>query len=300
MDKKLENRIPTIEPSFRDSLHFKTDVNHLHSEYHHLFFINRIEDFRDKMAFPLPPHRKVVNDLIFLTKGSSIRSKGLQNYSFGKNDFFFLPRYQITSHDNMSEDAEGYFIHFSLEIFSEFKHKLKNFSFLNYTDNPVVTIPEHKEIVFIEIFNRLIELNSNHKKKDLDFIVFYLLVLFSEVNLFVEKQQSNSIKNKATLITEEYKNALTQYIYEKQTVQEYAKLLFITPNHLNKSVKATLNRTAQSLLNEMLIMEAKSLLKYSNLSIAEIAERLCKQMPSNFSRFFKSQTGLTPKQYITN
>jgi AraC-like DNA-binding protein len=48
----------------------------------------------------------------------------------------------------------------------------------------------------------------------------------------------------------------------------------------------------------MLILEAKSLLKYSNLQIAEIAVKLCNQTPSNFARFFKSQTGVSPKQYL--
>jgi AraC family transcriptional regulator, transcriptional activator of pobA len=45
-------------------------------------------------------------------------------------------------------------------------------------------------------------------------------------------------------------------------------------------------------------LEAKTLLKFSKLQIAEIAVRLCDQTPSNFARFFKNQTGLTPKQYL--
>jgi AraC-like DNA-binding protein len=73
--------------------------------------------------------------------------------------------------------------------------------------------------------------------------------------------------------------------------------LNVTPNHLNKCVKTTTDKTAQDLLNEMLILEAKSLLKYSNLQIAEIAVKLCNQTPSNFARFFKSQTGISPKEY---
>ena len=47
----------------------------------------------------------------------------------------------------------------------------------------------------------------------------------------------------------------------------------------------------------MLVLEAKSLIKYSNLNIAEIAVKLSDQTPSNFARFFKKQTGVTPKEY---
>jgi AraC-like DNA-binding protein len=46
------------------------------------------------------------------------------------------------------------------------------------------------------------------------------------------------------------------------------------------------------------ILEAKTLLKYSNLQISEIAVKLSDQTPSNFARFFKTQTGITPKEYL--
>ncbi|WP_409024985.1 helix-turn-helix domain-containing protein [Jiulongibacter sediminis] len=69
---------------------------------------------------------------------------------------------------------------------------------------------------------------------------------------------------------------------------------------MNKCVKKITHKTAQELLNEMIIMEAKSLLKYTDLQVAEVAVRLCNQNPSNFSRFFKSQTGYSPKAYQTS
>lgn len=81
-----------------------------------LFHINKVEDARDHLKFSLPPHRKTVYDFLFLTRGSSIRSKGLDKYNFGVNTFFFLPAYQISSHEYYSEDAEGYYCHFDLDI----------------------------------------------------------------------------------------------------------------------------------------------------------------------------------------
>ena len=98
-------------------------------------------------------------------------------------------------------------------------------------------------------------------------------------------------------MTHQYKNLLTQHIHQKQKVSEYADMLSVTANHLNKCIKQTTNKTAQDLLNDMLIMEAKSLLKYSNLHISEIAVKLCNQTSSNFARFFKKQTGVSPKAY---
>jgi AraC-like DNA-binding protein len=73
--------------------------------------------------------------------------------------------------------------------------------------------------------------------------------------------------------------------------------LGISPNHLNKSVKAVTGRTAIIILNEMNLQEAKMQLKYTNLSIGEIAFRLGFKDLSYFSRFFKKATGLSPLEY---
>ena len=82
-----------------------------------------------------------------------------------------------------------------------------------------------------------------------------------------------------------------------QNILDYADLLNVTPNYLNKCVKTAIDKTAQDLLKEMLILEAKTLIKYSPLNVSEIAIKLCDQTPSNFARFFKNQTGLSPKEY---
>lgn len=56
--------------------------------------------------------------------------------------------------------------------------------------------------------------------------------------------------------------------------------------------------TAQNLLNDMLLFDAKTLLKFAKLQIEEIAASLCDQTLRNFSRFFKSQAGITPKEHL--
>jgi AraC family transcriptional activator of pobA len=44
-------------------------------------------------------------------------------------------------------------------------------------------------------------------------------------------------------------------------------------------------------------MEAKALLRQTSLSVSEIAFKIGKEDPSDFARFFKSKSGLTPSQY---
>ncbi len=292
-------KVPLLEISSLDDFHFgNTEWEFPFSDNHSLFHINRLEEMHGKLIFPLPPHRKTVFDLLFLTKGSSTRSKGLSRYTFGENQFFFLPANQITSHESMSEDAEGYFLHFDDEIFRtlSLSHVLKDFSFLDFLANPIVSVPLKTQKTFLNIFERLEELYKDLRKQELGLVGYYLLVLLTEVKKFAIIEKSTS-KNSSAIVTHQYKNLLTQHIHQKQKVSDYADLLSVTANHLNKCIKQTTNKTAQDLLNEMLIMEAKSLLKYSNLHISEIAVKLCNQTSSNFARFFKTHTGMTPKEY---
>ena len=71
----------------------------------------------------------------------------------------------------------------------------------------------------------------------------------------------------------------------------------IVANHLNKCVKTTTGQSAQDLLNEMIVLEAKVLLKQTDMQISEIAYKLSQQNHSDFSRFFKAKTGMSPKEY---
>lgn len=299
--------IPIWELPEMSSRHFGMQYNDLFfSRSHHLFHINKLEDFRDKIHFPLPPHRKPIYDFIFLRKGITRRSKALNPYEIGENTFFFLPAFQITEHEFMSSDTEGYFCHFNFDTFTNYlpQHNiLRDFPFLQFIGNPVVRINESVTPFVTNIFERLEAEYKKNEAGNLGIIAVYLLTLFTEVKVFYNPPQdhisSKGIlkKNSASMITQNFKDALARHIYEKQKVAEYADLLNLSPNHLNKCVKLTTGQSAQDLLNEMILLEAKVLLKQTDMQISEIAYKLSQQNHSDFSRFFKLKTGMTPKDY---
>lgn len=268
---------------------------------HHsqLFHINRIEDYRPFMKLAAAPFRHVVHDFFFLTKGSSKRSKGLDDYDFSKNTFFFVPANQITVHEYVSEDATGYFCYFSQEIFNnKFSQKdvLDEFPFLAFSGYPVVHVDDGD--VVAAIVNILERLLSEYGNKHISPNLFssYLLALFFEIKRYTKT--GGKIKEDAsTRIAQQYKNLLIRNIYEKNRIADYASMLNVSVNHLNKCVKTATSKSAQELLIEMMLMEAKALLKQTDLSVNEIAWKLRKEDPSDFTKFFKSKVGLTPTEY---
>lgn len=283
--------------------HFDRTQNYpIIKPFHHLFHINRLEDYRDKIQFPLPPHRKEVYDFLFLTKGSTRRSKALSPFDIEKNMLFFLPAYQITNHEFMNADTEGYYCHFNFDLFTNYlpQHNiLRDFPFLQFIGNPVIEVDEQAKSFIINILRRLETEGEKDNIDNFDIIMVYLLTLFTEAKRFYAPTVPFK-KDTALMITQNFKDALSRHIYEKQKVTEYADMLAVSPNHLNKCVKKTVGQSAQDLLNEMIILEAKVLLKQTDMQISEIAYKLSQQNHSDFSRFFKSKTGMTPKEYMQN
>jgi AraC-like DNA-binding protein len=268
------------------------------------FHINTIEDYirySKRKEFPLPPHRKEVTDLIFLTNGTVLRSKGLDEYEFSKNQFFFLPAFQITTMQTMSANAAGFYCHFDPDIFFKKlfqKELLHQFSFMHFTGNPIVQVDKKTADFVVLMLSKLLEEYRKDDDCNLDFVAATLLSLFFAINHFA-KPADPLTGNAAYRIANQYKSLLLKNIYEHQKVTYYADKLAVSPEHLNRSVKSAFGKTAHEYLDEMILLEAKVLLRQSSLNVSEIAYKIGKENPGDFIRFFKSKTGLTPKQYRT-
>ncbi|MCP9765545.1 helix-turn-helix domain-containing protein [Lacihabitans soyangensis] len=281
-------------------------VSSLTANAHTYFHINRVEDYFRMIDFPLPsdlqPRRMTVYNFFFLTKGLSSRSSGLDTYEFGENTFFFVPAHQITTHKFIRKDVEGFYCHFDIELLTDktnLRNLLNEFPFLEFNSFPLVKIDTLTKGYVLPLLERLLIEYKSDKKNSFDIFRSYLIALFSELKPFVETSTPVSA-NAASLITEQFKKALSKYIYEKNKITDYAELLSISPNHLNKCVKNTLGKSAHDLLNEMLLLEAKVLLKQTNLNVTEIAYKIGKNEVTDFARFFKTQTGMRPSEYRSN
>ncbi|KAA2239544.1 helix-turn-helix domain-containing protein [Chitinophaga agrisoli] len=85
-----------------------------------------------------------------------------------------------------------------------------------------------------------------------------------------------------------------QHFRDKTQVSNYAELLFVTPGHLNDTIKSAVGKTAKQVIDEKRIMEAKRLLFWGEHSVKEIAWKLNFEDDAYFNRFFKKHTGQTP------
>ena len=79
-------------------------------------------------------------------------------------------------------------------------------------------------------------------------------------------------------------------------IREFAAQLHVHPVHLNNTIKEVTGRSTCDFYEEKLLGIAKELLTTTSLAIGQIAAQLTYD-PSNFTKFFKQYTGMTPKQF---
>lgn len=119
----------------------------------------------------------------------------------------------------------------------------------------------------------------------------------------MKKEKSKSSFRQKEIITR-YLSELDKHLRELKTgkarrtfkVKDLADLLFITPKHLSNTINEVLGKSPCDIYEEKLIEISKELLLETNSTISAIAETLTFD-PSNFTKFFKSYVGLTPKQF---
>jgi AraC-like DNA-binding protein len=77
-------------------------------------------------------------------------------------------------------------------------------------------------------------------------------------------------------------------------VAAYARLLALTPGHLNDVTKAATGQPASALIAARRGLEAKRLLAHSDAPVAEIAAHLAFADAAHFGRFFRRHVGRSP------
>jgi AraC family transcriptional regulator, transcriptional activator of pobA len=197
--------------------------------------------------------------------------------------------------------AQGFIIYFKKECFDFFRPDFDStFPFFDLGHTNFFKISNAKFEEFKPFLQMLFDTYSKGMSNNNYQIAYTLLLsLLFQFKEFITTQQQieNSFTSPKQLLLKKFMQLLNNYYLDKRTVEEYAALLFVTSNHLSQTVKELTNKNASTIINERILAEAKSLIQYTQLDIAEIAYQLNFTDPANFGKFFKKQEGLTPIEF---
>ncbi|WP_428665569.1 helix-turn-helix domain-containing protein [Runella sp.] len=80
-------------------------------------------------------------------------------------------------------------------------------------------------------------------------------------------------------------------------IKDFAELLHIHPTHFSNTIKLTTGKSPCDFVEERLMEEARRMLSETAMPIADICYALTFQQPTNFTKFFKTFQGITPREY---
>ena len=139
--------------------------------------------------------------------------------------------------------------------------------------------------------------NKVEAVKSLGTSIFYLLGTMWSNRLDEAHSELPARAKRANSVFANFLKLVSAHHREEHKIDFYADKLLLTPKYLSKFIKEVSGRTASEWIDSFIILDAKNLLKYSDLSIKEIAYNMHFASVPSFYKFFQKMTGLTPATY---
>lgn len=251
-----------------------------------------------------PVHRLTFYDITFITDGDETLFINQTELNVSARDVICSIPGEIWSWPKQTE-MKGYVLLFKEEfLFSFFNDKqfLNKFRYLKQgRSSPLIRLKKElfKDVIaHLNQINNEIQLGVNSSEHVLRALVYLILAQLERADTVQVKTISTSTKEEqANRHIQAFVKLVDEYYLRSHDVQFFADKLFITANYLNRMTKEYLGYTTKSFILNRVIQEAKNLLKYTNLSVSEISNRLKFEAPNYFGRLFIKYVGMTPKQY---
>lgn len=170
--------------------------------------------------------------------------------------------------------------------------------YLSVQNDPMSTLNEEEFNSMLEYF-RLYqkEIRKVQNPYRLETIRHLVQAQFYATRYLNENLSDQQDKSRHEALTEEFLNLVNMHYREQREVGFYAEKLHLTPKYLSKIIKHNSGKSANQWIDDNVILEAKALLKSTNMNIQQISDHLSFPSQSFFGKYFKRKTGFSPKEY---
>lgn len=260
------------------------------------YFFFRLEDSLPVYGYTIPPYRISNVIIIYIIKGEGERNIGKIKAPMNTNSLVIIPSQTIIS-GRHSQDTQGYLLAFNLNFFLQERlprhHLLKLDLFRNDLD-PYTQVNRQQGKTLKGVFDALLDERSQRwvNKEEMIALKILEMILICE-RLF--KHHEKTKKRSWSPVYVRYIDLIQLHYKEHHSTSFYAKQLNVHPNVLNTICKRHLDQSAKQTIDVRLIREAENLLFHTSLTVKEIAYELGFKSASNFFRFFKRNTGISPQ-----
>lgn len=282
--------------------------------------INRLSDFNIALrvkgfnAYPIQSENFVVRTYnrrefykICMDTGRNVVHYADRSYDIDGTILFFGNPHIPYAWENISPTNSGYACLFSEEFLTlnERTESLLHSPLFKLGGTPIFSVKEEQKQFLGTIFQKMIaEQDSTYAFKN-ELLRNYIQILIHEALKIEPAKEHSYQKNASTRISSVFMDLLERQFpietpekpLQLKTAHDYANVLSVHVNHLNRSVKIVTGKPTTTHISERIVNEAKALLKFTNWNVAEVAYSLGFDYPSHFNTLFKKFTGTTPTSY---
>lgn len=239
--------------------------------------------------------------IIFIEEGQGTHTLDFTSYNYQKGTLFTIRKDQIHQF-SQNNSVKGTLLLFTDEFLVSYLEKLESLKSLQLFNEllgvPKIQLPDTQ---FKEICNLITRIEKEYFTVNDD---YSLGIIRSELHILIAKlyriksQKNNIVENKKYLsefIT--FQNLVEKHATEYTKVKDYAKLMGLSTKTLNTITKTIVNKSAKEFIDDICTTQIKRLLINTELSIKEIAYTSGFEETTNFYKYFKRQTQLTPEQF---
>ncbi|WP_353718808.1 helix-turn-helix domain-containing protein [Dyadobacter sp. 676] len=289
------------------------------SEYHHIMGLPKpghpmisIISFETIKRLPAGGPIKLVLPFysIGLKRNFNARMKyGQQEYDFDEGILTCMAPGQVLQIETETDQLLNHsgwllLVHPDFLWSSPMASKIRQYTYFSYAVHEALFLSKKEELTLIAIFKNIArEYQGGVDAFTQDLIVAQLDILLIYINRYYARQfATRKIANHRLL--EKAEELLARYLDSGQlaetglpTVQIIAEHLSVSPGYLSAVLKTVTGKSTQQHIQEKLLEKAKEKLSATSLSMAEIAYELGFSHSQSFSKFFRSQTQLSPTAF---
>lgn len=197
------------------------------------------------------------------------------------------------------DNQQGYIIYFTDDFISKlYSHVLAEFPYFKVTELNILALTDAETDALNPLFEAIVKEQRADTPNRLEVVRYLVAALLEKVKAMY--QSKNNLKaefSRAEYLSDRFQQLVNNYYVEHKSVEQYADMLNITPGYLSEVVNANLGASPKGIINQRLVAEAKNMLRYSNLTISEIAYQLGFADPTSFGKFFRKEAGGTPSEF---
>ncbi|MCQ4034836.1 helix-turn-helix domain-containing protein [Kaistella montana] len=250
------------------------------------------------------PYRPKDSAILFVKKGRMILKEHINTVEIHENSVVLIDMKSVYELLEISEDIEIRSIAYNRSFIEKVSLKLNRLNLYNNLKKQLSRNFPLKPAEFSILWDNTELLSQTIKsREEIEFsqeisvnyltLIIYFLMSFAP---FGNHEQQGKM-NRSQQIVYDFIMQVSEHYLTHKSVQFYAQKLGISVRHLSNVLKQENGKTANEIISEFILNEAKAQLSGSSRSISQIANDLQFSDSYAFSHFFKKHQKISPIQY---